>query len=180
VSYWNTYYHFVWGTRHRELMIDAKNVVLIRRSIQATCDDLGALPHAVGFMPDHIHLVISVPPRIAISEFVRKLKGSSSHLVNRAAPQPSLSSFSWQSEYGVITFSERSLKSVVAYVVNQANRHAKDDLWPNFEVGDFDELNRSGRSIYRLPAVTFTRRTESGDHPQDSVPCSASKRLCPD
>jgi putative transposase len=177
VSYWNTFYHFVWGTWHREALIDGENALLIGRSIQANCDELGAIPHAVGFMPDHIHLAISVPPRIAISEFVRKIKGSSSHRVNHSMPGSNLGSFSWQSEYGVITFSERSLKNVVSYVENQASRHANDELWPTFEVGDFGELNRDRRSIYRQPSDSSALMPKSADHQQNDLPFSASKRL---
>jgi putative transposase len=177
VSYWSTFYHFVWGTRHREAIIDSQNALLIRRSIQTTCDELGAIPHAIGFMPDHVHLAISVPPRIAVSEFVRKLKGKSSHHVNRSLPTSNLESFSWQSEYGVITFSERSLKTVVSYVENQARRHASEDLWPTFEVGDFDELNRGDRSIYRQPSDSLALGSKSADHRRNDLSFSASKRL---
>jgi REP-associated tyrosine transposase len=177
VSYWSTFYHFVWGTRHREAIIDSENALVIGRSIQATCDELGAIPHAIGFMPEHIHLAISVPPRIAVSEFVRKLKGKSSHNVNHLLPRTNLESFSWQSEYGVITFSERSLKDVVSYVENQARHHANDDLWSTFEVGDFNELDRDGRSIYRQPSDSSAPMPKSADAQRIDLPFSASKRL---
>jgi hypothetical protein len=128
-------------------------------------------------MPDHIHLAISVPPKIAISEFVRLIKGNSSHFVNHSLKESVQGSFAWQSEYGVITFGGRSLKSVVAYVENQAQHHANDDLWPIFEVGDFDELNRGNRSIYRPGSNTTSFDTRGTDSSQVDRSISASKRL---
>ena len=84
-------------------------------------------------MPDHVHLAISVPPRIAVSTLVRQLKGSASHLLNRMARDGRHGDFGWQKEYGVLTFGERSLPDIVAYVENQRQRHADNLAWPSFE-----------------------------------------------
>jgi hypothetical protein len=39
--------------------------------------------HAVHGMSDHVHLVATVPPTVAISRFIGQVKGSSSHLASR-------------------------------------------------------------------------------------------------
>jgi putative transposase len=36
---------------------------------------------------DHVHMFVSVPPRLAISELVREMTGRSSHKVQRAFPE---------------------------------------------------------------------------------------------
>ena len=41
--------------------------------------------------------------------------------------------FSWQSEYGVLSFGERNLADVVDYVNNQPARHAENRLWRPLE-----------------------------------------------
>lgn len=104
---------------------------MVEGAIRAACREQGAVVHAVGIMPDHLHLAVSVPPRLAVAKLVRLVKGSSSHLLNHGsnAGEP----FAWQAEYGALSFGKRSLSNVVAYVVNQERHHAADDLWPTFE-----------------------------------------------
>jgi REP element-mobilizing transposase RayT len=128
------FYHVVWGTRRREALIDDGRADVIERSIRATSHDLDAVVHAVGFMPDHVHVAVSVPPRHAIAAAVRQLKGESSHLVNHSAGANGTDCFAWQPEYGVVSFSERSLDHVVAYVRSQRERHACSNLWEIYEI----------------------------------------------
>src|SRR5262245_44861953 len=80
-------------------------------------------------MPDHIHVVVSIPPRIAISAFVQQLKGESSHLLNHGVGREGQDLFRWQSQYGVVSFGERSLTDVVAYVQNQRTHHSANRNW---------------------------------------------------
>ena len=133
MSLWRLFYHVVWSTRDRATAIDDEREDVIRRSIRATCAEHGALVHGIGVMPDHVHLAVSIPPKIAISIFVRQLKGSSSHLVNHTEHGFDSGTFAWQAEYGILSFGERSLADVVAYVENQRARHADHQLLPTFE-----------------------------------------------
>jgi putative transposase len=134
VPFWQHYCHLVWGTKLREPMIDEEIVDVIRGSAQAICNEHRAKLHALGIMPDHIHLAVSIPPSLAISDFVRFVKGKSSFELNKENRIDRLARFGWQAEYGIISFGERSLTSVVAYVNNQAAHHAEHTLWPTFEI----------------------------------------------
>jgi putative transposase len=135
VPKWRLFYHVVWATKGRALLIDDANEPVIRHSIQTTSRTEQAKLHAVGMMPDHVHVAASVPPGIALSQFVGRLKGASAHAVNAlAGPDDAL--FAWQAEYGIFSFTEKNLPDVVAFVENQRQRHAARDLWPSFE--DFE------------------------------------------
>ncbi len=133
MPYWRLYYHVVWGTKDRLPIIDADREETIRRSIRATCAEHGALIHAIGVMPDHVHLAVSVPPRVALSAFLHALKGSSSHLLNHVGADAGHDTFGWQPEYGILSFGERSLPDVVAYVEDQAAHHAAGEVRPAYE-----------------------------------------------
>jgi REP element-mobilizing transposase RayT len=133
MTYWLTYYHLNWATQNRLPLIDEERAAILQRSFRATGHEEGALVHAIGIMPDHVHLAVSIPPRLAVSTFVRQLKGSSSHLLNHAARDDRDDDFGWQREFGVVTFGERSFPDVVAYVENQRQRHADNLAWPIFE-----------------------------------------------
>jgi REP element-mobilizing transposase RayT len=133
VSYWRCHYHLVWATKLREPIIDGERGPVLQRSFRATAHEHGAVIHAIGIMPDHVHVAVSIPPKISVSLFVKELKGSSSHLLNRSVEHQPGDWFAWQAGYGVLTFGDRSLQDVVAYVNNQADHHAQNDLRSSFE-----------------------------------------------
>jgi putative transposase len=131
MPYWRLFYHVVWATKGREPMIDDAAARVIERSIRTKSRDLGGIVHAFGWMPDHVHVAVSIPPNTAIGTFVGQLKGSSSHAANQDVSREA--SFSWQAEYGVKSFGERNLPDVVAYVQNQPERHAAQTTWDRLE-----------------------------------------------
>ena len=123
----------VWATKNREPLLSGERVTLAERAIRAACREQGTVVYAIGIMPDHVHLAVSILPRIAVADLVRLDKGGSSHLLNHDPNQNGGDPFAWQAEYGAISFGKRSLEQIVAYVDNQAAHHAADDLWPTFE-----------------------------------------------
>ena len=93
--------------------------------------ELGISIHPIGGVEDHVHLVTTIPPRLAVAEGVRQMKGASSHYVNhqRSGEQK----FAWQDGYGVLTPGERSMPDVVKYVKNQRQHHNIGTTIPVFE-----------------------------------------------
>jgi REP element-mobilizing transposase RayT len=125
MSYRRLFYHLVWATKNREPVIDEDVQALVERSFQLTSADLGLRVHARGFMPEHVHLSMSIPPTIAVTDVVRRLKGASSHGVNRAKSAPV---FGRQDGFGVQSFGEKNLSQVNAYILNQKEHHARGTL----------------------------------------------------
>ncbi|GAB4414121.1 MAG: IS200/IS605 family transposase [Anaerolineales bacterium] len=124
MPYWQLFYHFVWGTKNGEPLISLEWQASLYNVIAGKAQELGGVVHAVGGMPDHVHLVVSVPPKIALADFVGQIKGNSSHFVNHGLNMQGR--FAWQAEYGVVSFSGKSLASVVKYVKDQREHHADD------------------------------------------------------
>ncbi|MDP9354650.1 MAG: IS200/IS605 family transposase [Chloroflexota bacterium] len=133
MAYWRLFYHIVWATRGREALLDEPAAGIVERSIRATCRTWEAVVHAVSVMPDHGHLVVSIPPSIAVSTLIGRVKGASSHVLRHPPDGPGIEHFAWQAEYGVLSFGEKALPDVVAYVANQTERHAGHRLWDNLE-----------------------------------------------
>jgi putative transposase len=78
MTLWKTYYHLVWSTRDRhELILDQHEAALYQQ-ICKKANILESPIHAIGGMSDHLHLVVSIPPKLSIAEFVKSIKGSSS------------------------------------------------------------------------------------------------------
>jgi len=122
MPFWRLFYHMTWGTKGRAPLIEATFEESLHNVIAGKAADLGVLVHAVGGIEDHVHLVASVPPRIALSDFIGQVKGNSSHFVNHELGL--FHEFGWQAEYGVVSFGGRQLDTVVKYVKNQRQHHA--------------------------------------------------------
>jgi putative transposase len=134
MSYWKLYYHFVWGTKNRLPLIASTLEPELHRAIAAKAQDMGGFVHAIGGMKDHVHLAVSIPPKLALAKFIGDVKGSSSHFVNHVI-KPDFG-FYWQDEYGVLSFGERNLASVVRYIHNQKQHHADGTLIAAMEMMD--------------------------------------------
>ena len=132
MSYWRLFYHFVWATKDREPLIAAQIEVSLHKVIVAKAQELGGIVHAVGGIEDHVHLVVSVPPRLALSDFIRQVKGASSHFANHGVSLPYR--FAWQTEYGVISLANAHLNTAIAYVRHQRQHHNQATLIANLEM----------------------------------------------
>ncbi len=131
MPYSRLFYHMVWGTKNREPFIQVEFEESLHNVIAAKSKKLGAFVYAVGGIEDHIHLAASVPPKIALSDFIGQVKGNSSHFVNNELSLPY--QFKWQREYGVISFGGKQLDMVVKYVKNQRQHHIKGTIIPFLE-----------------------------------------------
>src|SRR5690242_4262025 len=116
MSYTELYCHFVWATEGREPLLVGTRVGVAEAAIRTAAREQGAVVHAVGVMPEHVHLAASFPTTVTIAWLAKSIKGNSSHLLNRVATGPDEPPFAWQAEYGALTFGKRSLSSIVAYV----------------------------------------------------------------
>jgi putative transposase len=139
MAYWRLFYHFIWGTKGRAPLITAEFESDLHNVIAAKAKNLGGLVHAVGGVADHVHLAVSVPPSIALAQFVGQVKGNSSHFVNQHI---TLSTpFYWQTEYGVVSFGGKQLDMVVKYVHNQATHHQTGTIMKFLECVDSNPIN---------------------------------------
>jgi len=104
------------------------------RAIAAKAKDLGGFVHAIGGTEEHVHLGVSVPPKVAPAKFIGDVKGNSSHYVNHIIKTDY--EFYWQDEYGVLSFGEKNLPGIVRYIHNQKQHHAEGTLIAAMEMID--------------------------------------------
>lgn len=92
----------------------------------------GVFVHEIGRIETHVHLVVTIPPTIPVSDFVGQLKGASSHAINE---QLGLRGkvLQWQAGYGVVSFGSGDLDWVKAYVRDQRQHHASGKIFERLE-----------------------------------------------
>ena len=85
--------------------------------------DTGAVPVIINGMPDHVHMLVSMPPTLAVAVLVREVKANSSRWIHERWPQRK--GFAWQGGYAAFGVSESATPAVESYIRNQEERHRK-------------------------------------------------------
>lgn len=77
-SVYDLKYHLVWITKYRKPVLRGEIALQLRELIRQTCKSLDIYIISGHVSADHVHLLISIPPSLAVSEVVQRLKGRSS------------------------------------------------------------------------------------------------------
>jgi len=74
-------YHIVWITKYRKPVLRGAISKHVRELVRQTCATLDVLIVSGHVALDHVHLLVSVPPNLAVSHLVQRLKGRTSRLL---------------------------------------------------------------------------------------------------
>lgn len=80
-STWNCKYHIVFAPKYRRQVIYGKIKSDIGKIIRTLCEQKGVEIIEAEACADHIHLLVSIPPKISVSGFMGYLKGKSSLMI---------------------------------------------------------------------------------------------------
>ena len=80
-------YHLVWSTKYRYKVLLGDVRLRVRDIIRQVCAENGVDIIQGVLSNDHVHMFVSIPPKLALSDLMRKMKGRSSHKVQREFPQ---------------------------------------------------------------------------------------------
>ncbi len=78
---WNCKYHIVFAPKYRRQIIYGKYKKSIGQIIRDLCKRKGITIHEANACPDHIHMLVSIPPKKSVSQFMGYLKGKSSLMI---------------------------------------------------------------------------------------------------
>lgn len=129
MPYVQMFIHCVWSTYRLQPLIEPVFENRLHAFLRDKCESFGLEALAINGMHDHVHIVSSFRPSMTASEFVRILKGSSSHFVTHRLNF----AFQWQAEYSVFSVSRANLSAMIAYVDNQKAHHADATIIPFHE-----------------------------------------------
>jgi REP element-mobilizing transposase RayT len=135
MTFWRCFYHVIWTTRQRQPLITPRMETLILDVVYAKSAELNSEIFAVNTVADHLHIAVAIPPSIAVAQWVKGIKGTTSHEINELFPSAE-TTFRWQKGYGVLTFGIKHLDFVVAYIEKQKEHHANNFLYADMERSD--------------------------------------------
>ena len=72
---WNCKYHIVFAPKYRRQVFYGEKKQEVGRILRQLCEWKGVEIHEAELCPDHIHMLVSIPPKVAVSSFMGYLKG---------------------------------------------------------------------------------------------------------
>jgi putative transposase len=114
-------YHIVFSTKDRRELIASALQHNLHAYMGGIIKRMKGTPLLIGGMPDHVHVFTSVPPVLAISDFMRELKAGSSKWVNEQSKFTI--PFEWQRGYAAFTVASSGREALEKYVLGQAEHH---------------------------------------------------------
>ena len=78
---WNCKYHIVFAPKYRRKVFFGEKREAIGRILRQLCEWKKVEIHVAEICPDHVHMLVSIPPKVAVSSFMGYLKGKSSLMI---------------------------------------------------------------------------------------------------
>ncbi|MBO6190388.1 MAG: IS200/IS605 family transposase [Alloprevotella sp.] len=122
MSYTRLIYHIVFRTKDSRRAITIEHERELYRYIWGFVRSRGAVLGRIGGMPDHIHLLVEIPPEQAVSDFVKSLKLSANHYLQHhkdVFPQ----FCGWARGYCALSYSVNEREKIVNYIMKQKVHH---------------------------------------------------------
>ncbi len=134
--------HIVFSTKNRADLILPEIENDLFSYIHGIVENNGAKLIIANGAANHIHLLVSLPRKIDVSELIGDIKRDSSKWIKR---EKNISNFYWQKGYGAFSIGQSQVEMVAGYIKNQKEHHKKQDfkdeyraLLKKYEI-DFDE-----------------------------------------
>ena len=124
MSYTSLLYHVVFRTHSSVPAITEEYERELYKFIYGFVKGKGCVLHRIGGMPDHIHLLLEIPPKYALSDFMRELKISARNYIE-ANSQLFPKFNGWAKSYAAFTYAIGDKNVVKNYIQNQKEHHRK-------------------------------------------------------
>ena len=143
-SYRQLIYHLVFRTKDSLPGIDQENASYLYSYISGLIKNKSCHLYRINGVENHIHLLTDLHPSIALADFMRELKASSSRWMKESGLFPGFRG--WGDGYGSFTCSYKDMERISEYIQNQQIHHAKKSFEEEYrglllEAGiTFDEM----------------------------------------
>jgi putative transposase len=120
------HYHLVWSVKGRKALLRGAVAAALRDELLQIAERAGITILTLHVEPEHLHVLLSLRPDMAVATAVGRLKGASAHFLRQAFPQiravheQSL----WNDGYFARTLGDVNTAQAKAYLDRQRARHA--------------------------------------------------------
>ena len=128
-SKWNCKYHIVFAAKYRRKVFYGTKRLEIGQILRQLCNWYGVTLLEAEACPDHIHMLLSIPPKLSVGDFMGYLKGKSTLMIYDRHPelQSKWNKAFWARGYYVETIGNITDEAVQKYIKEQAEESRKED-----------------------------------------------------
>ena len=120
-TYHQIWVHLIWATKNRHPHLTKVVRHKVFQYIYSEAEHKGFPLDTINGIDDHVHCLLSLPPKYAVSSVVKHLKGESSKWIN----DQELTSeyFEWQAGFSAFSVSKTTVPHVRKYIQKQEVHH---------------------------------------------------------
>jgi len=119
----NILIHMIFSTKNREPVILPEIAQQLYSYMSATAREYGSYVHEIGGVEDHVHILLSLPRTISVSELVENIKKTSSKWIKTKGNV--YTAFAWQGGYGAFSIGQSGYENLRTYIQTQKDHHKK-------------------------------------------------------
>jgi len=121
MSYTQLIYHVVIRTKASKATLSLERSEELYRYIWGIIQNKKGLLYRINGMEEHIHILFSLHPTIALSDFIRDLKAETSKMLKRTVGFEHFTA--WGEGYAALTYNLKDRDMVINYIKNQQEHH---------------------------------------------------------
>lgn len=125
------YIHLVFHTKYSSVTIREEDLPKLFAYIDGIIVNQNAMVIQIGGVPNHIHILCTLPRIVSMANFVEEIKKCSSRWIKTLDSY--YSKFAWQGGYGIFSVSASQVQKVKNYVTNQKEHHRKKTFQEEYE-----------------------------------------------
>ncbi len=136
---WNCKYHIVFAPKYRRKVFFKEKRAAIGKNLRQLCEWKGVNILEAEVCPDHVHMLVEIPPKMSVSSFMGYLKGKSSTMLYEQFGELKYKYRNrefWCKGYYVDTVGKNTSR-IAEYIKNQLKEDMLGERLTMSEVGPF-------------------------------------------
>jgi len=118
-------YHIVFSTKNRKPYLNNEDHrAKVFAYMAGIAKKLGGFALEINGWIDHVHLLVRIPAKTSVSDFVGRLKAGTSKHINETSGL--IKKFGWQEGFGAFSVSVSQKDKVARYIQNQVGHHRQE------------------------------------------------------
>lgn len=130
-SFQQIYYQIVFATKYRRPTITEAHCEELYKYIWGVVKNNNCKLYRINGIEDHIHIFCDLHPSVALANFVKDIKVSSSIWMKQSGLFPDFQG--WQEGYGAFTYNIREKDKIINYVKKQKQHHKKEIFYDEYK-----------------------------------------------
>ena len=131
-SYRQLLYHLVFRTKDSKPTIQQDHVDQLYSYISGIIKNKNSHLYRINGVENHLHILTDLHPSVALADFMREIKVSSSIWMKNGGLFPDFNG--WADGYGSFTCSYMDMERVIEYIKNQQEHHRKKSFEEEYRI----------------------------------------------